>query len=292
MLTLLLAIALTPAPLSPAPRTPAPRTPPTSLSRHSGRSPEAPYLLLNPAQTTSATPVYGYKVVAKYPHSTASYTEGFFYLNGLFYEGTGLAGHSALLAIQPGTGKVLQQNDLPPDLFGEGIVDAGPNILEWTWKSHTGFLIDRFSFRVVGQFHYTGEGWGMTRTPSELITSDGSDTLRFRNPKTFSETRHITVHDGPGAIDQLNELEYIKRPGEPAAIYANIWHSDRIARISPRDGRVLGWIDLTGLLPDARRVSPEAVLNGIAYDPKGDRLFVTGKQWPAIFEIEVLPPAK
>ncbi len=265
---------------------------PAGVSRHSGPSPESPYLLPPPAQTPPATPVYGYKVLAKYPHSTSSYTEGFFYLNGLFYEGTGLSGHSALLAIQPATGKVLQENDLPPDLFGEGIVDAGPNILEWTWKSHTGFLIDRFSFRVVGQFHYTGEGWGMTRTPSELITSDGSNTLRFRNPKTFAETRHIVVHDGPKTIDQLNELEFINRPGQAAEIYANIWHSDRIARISPRDGRVLGWIDLTGLLPDTQRVSPEAVLNGIAWDQKGDRLFVTGKQWPAIFEIKIVPPAK
>ncbi len=176
-----------------------------------------------------------------------------------------------------------QENDLPPAYFGEGIVDAGPNILEWTWQSHTGFIVDRFSFRVVGQFHYTGEGWGMTRTAKELITSDGTSTLRLRDPKTFAETRHIVVRDGGKPVDQLNELEFVK--GE---IYANVWHSDRIARISPKDGRVLGWIDLRGLLPENQRVNAESVLNGIAYDAQHDRLFVTGKQWPAVFEIKVV----
>ncbi len=234
-----------------------------------------------------AAPVYTYKVIAKYPHSTHSYTEGFFYLNGLFYEGTGLSGHSQLLAIEPATGKVVQHNDLDPQYFGEGIVDIGPNILEWTWQTHTGFVVDRFSFRVLRHFTYSGEGWGMTRSNKEVITSDGTSTLRFRNPETFAETHHITVHDGNQKVDQLNELEFVK--GE---IYANVWHSDRIARISPKDGHILGWIDLTGLLPADQRGNAEAVLNGIAYDAKGDRLFVTGKQWPTVFEIKVLPPAK
>ena len=234
-----------------------------------------------------AAPVYTYKVVATYPHSTSSYTEGFFYLNGLFYESTGLEGRSEVLAITPATGKAIQRFDLAPNYFGEGIVDWGPNILGWTWQTHTGFIYDRFSFSVVGQFKYDGEGWGMTRTASELITSDGSATLRFRNPRTFQETRHIVVKDGTRAVDQLNELEMVK--GE---IYANIWHSDRIARISPKDGRILGWIDLTGLLPDDQRINSESVLNGIAYDAKADRLFVTGKQWPKVFEIKVVPKSK
>ena len=232
-----------------------------------------------------AAPVESYKVVAKYPHSTESYTEGFFYLDGLFYEGTGLQGRSALLVIQPKTGNVVQQHDLPPQYFGEGIVDWGPNIYEWTWQSHICFVYDRFTLRPIKQFSYTGEGWGMTRTATELITSDGTATLRFRDPNTFKETRHIVVKDGAKTIDQLNELEYVK--GE---IYANVWHSDRIARISPRDGHVIAWIDLTGILPDDQRVNSESVLNGIAYDAQHDRLFVTGKQWPAIFEIKVLPP--
>ena len=232
----------------------------------------------------AAAPVYGYKVIARYPHSTGSYTEGFFYLNGLFYEGTGLNGHSEVLAVDPASGQVLQHIDVPPQYFGEGIVDWGPDIYEWTWKSHVCFVYDRFALRVIKQLHYTGEGWGMTRTSREIITSDGTGTLRFRDPKTFAETRHIVVKDGATSVDQLNELEYVK--GE---IYANIWHSDRIARISPRDGRVVGWIDLSGILPASEKIDAESVLNGIAYDAQHDRLFVTGKQWPAIFEIQLVP---
>ncbi len=229
-------------------------------------------------------PVSVYQIVAKYPHSTTSYTEGFLYLNGMFYEGTGIEGHSAVLAIEPDTGKVLQQAEIPGRYFGEGIVDWGPNLLEWTWQTHTGFVLDRFSLRTVREFHYSGEGWGMTRTQRELITSDGTSTLRFRNPDTFAETHHIVVNDGGVAVEQLNELEYVH--GE---IYANVWHSDRIARISPRDGRLLGWIDLRGLLPASERVNAESVLNGIAYDALHDRLFVTGKQWPWVYQIKLVP---
>ena len=245
------------------------------------------FLLLAVATAYAVTPVLGYKVTARYPHSTANYTEGFFYRDGLFYEGTGLQGHSQLLAEQPETGKPVQSLNLPPQYFGEGIVDWGPNLYEWTWTSHICFVYDRFSLRLVHQFHYEGEGWGMTRNANELITSDGTATLRFRDPATFRETRHIVVHDGPNEIPQLNELEYIK--GE---IYANVWHSDRIARISPKDGRVLAWIDLTGLLPDNQRINNESVLNGIAYDAEHDRLFVTGKQWPFVFEIKVLSQSR
>jgi glutamine cyclotransferase len=237
--------------------------------------------------TCHAAPIYTYKVVAKYPHSTDSYTEGFFYLNGLFYEGTGLTGHSGIIVTQPETGKPIQHFNLPQQYFGEGIIDWGPNLLQWTWQTHVGFVLDRATLHIVKQFHYDGEGWGMTRTAIELITSDGTATLRFRNPETFDETRHIVVKDGSKTIDQLNELEYIK--GE---IYANIWHSDRIARISPADGHVIAWIDLTGLLPDVEKLSPESVLNGIAYDARRDRLFVTGKQWPTIFEIKIIPKSK
>jgi glutamine cyclotransferase len=242
------------------------------------------------ALNAASAPVFGYKVVATYPHSTESYTEGFFYFDGLFYEGTGLKGNSAVLVEQPETGKVLQRRELPGEYFGEGIINWGPNLYEWTWQSHICFVYDRFSLRPIKQFTYTGEGWGMTRTATEIITSDGTDTLRFRNPESFQETRHIVVHDGAqkgtNKVDQLNELEYIK--GE---IYANVWHSDRIARISPRDGHVISWIDLSGILPDDQKVNAESVLNGIAYDAKGDRLFVTGKQWPKIFEIRIVPKA-
>jgi glutamine cyclotransferase len=230
-----------------------------------------------------AAPVLGYQVVAKFPHSTENYTEGFFYRDGMFYEGTGRTGHSALVVTQAETGKVLQRLQLDPKYFGEGIVDWGPNLYEWTWQTHIGFVYDRFSLRKLSEFTYTGEGWGMTRTATQIVTSDGSSTLRFRDPATFKELRHIVVKDGKQTVEQLNELEYIK--GE---IYANVWHSDRIARISPKDGHVIAWIDLTGILPDDQKINAESVLNGIAYDAQHDRLFVTGKQWPAIFEIKIV----
>lgn len=232
---------------------------------------------------TDAAPIYGYKVVATYPHSTDSYTEGLFYLDGIFYESIGINGRSAVMAIAPETGRTLLRHDLPPEYFGEGIVDWGSKVYQWTWKSHICFVYDRFTLRVLRQFSYAGEGWGMTRTATGLITSDGTAMLRFRDPDTFRETRHILVKDGGKIIGQLNELEFIK--GE---IYANVWHSDMIARISPKDGHVIAWIDLAGLLPPDQRIDAESVLNGIAYDPQHDRLFVTGKRWPAVFEIEVI----
>jgi glutamine cyclotransferase len=234
-----------------------------------------------------AAPVSKVKVVARLPHSTSSYTEGFFFRDGLFYEGTGLAGHSAILVTEPKTGKVLHRYELPQQYFGEGIVDWGDNILEWTWQTHTGFILDRVSLRPISQFRYDGEGWGMTRTEKEIITSDGTAILRFRSPYTFDQIRSVVVRDGSTPIRQLNELEYVR--GE---IYANVWHSDRIARISPADGRVLGWIDCTGLLPTNQKLNDESVLNGIAFDTKHDRLFITGKQWPTVFEIKVLKPSQ
>jgi glutaminyl-peptide cyclotransferase len=244
----------------------------------------AVFLLGRTMASYASAPVYGYRVVAKFPHSAESYTEGFFYRDGMFYEGTGRAGQSAVHVIDPMTGANIQHRDLAGEYFGEGIVDWGPNIYEWTWKSGVCFVYDRFSLQLVKQFSYAGEGWGMTRTMQELITSDGTATLRFRDPNTFRETRHIVVRDGEKTIDQLNELEFVK--GE---IYANVWHTDKIARISPADGHVISWIDLAGLLPVGQMVNAESVLNGIAYDAQHDRLFVTGKQWPAVFEIKVVP---
>ena len=232
-------------------------------------------------------PVFGYIVVARFPHDTSSYTEGLFFRDGLMYEGTGLEGHSALLVYPLSTGTPVQTLTLASDLFGEGIVDFGNDLYEWTWKSHLCLVYDRQTLHLLRQLSYTGEGWGMTRTATEIVTSDGTDTLRFRDPATFRESRHITVHDGSSRIHDLNELEFIH--GE---IYANLWHSDLIARISPADGRVLSWIDLTGILPDIQRLTPESVLNGIAYDAAHDRLFVTGKQWPTLFEIKVNPAPK
>jgi len=243
--------------------------------------------LLFSVDHADAAPIYGYRVVATFPHSTESYTEGFFYLDGIFYEGIGINGHSAILAVAPETGRILHRHDLPPEYFGEGIVDCGPYVLEWTWKSHVGFVRVRFSLQGVKRFTYAGEGWGMTRTAQELITSDGTATLRFRDPETFRETRHIVVKEGSKVISQINELEFIK--GE---IYGNVWHSEMIARISPRDGHVIAWIDLQGLLPVEQRIDDQAVLNGIAYDAKYDRIFVTGKRSPTVFQIEVVQPPR
>ncbi len=234
-----------------------------------------------------AAPVYGYTVVARLPHSTQSYTEGFFYLDGLFYEGTGREGHSALLAIEPETGRVVRKLYLPRTYFGEGVVDWGSYIYEWTWTSQICFVYNRATFRKVKQFSYEGEGWGMTHTKDQIITSDGSSALAFRDPETFVAVRRIVVHDGLAAVEKLNELEFIK--GE---IYANVWHSDRIARIAPDDGHVIAWIDLAGLLPEDKKVDAESVLNGIAYDAQHDRLFVTGKQWPTVFHIKIAPKPK
>lgn len=240
------------------------------------------------AATSFAAPIYSYKVIAKYPHSTDSYTEGLFYLDGMFYEGTGRNGQSAVLVVDPKTGTISRRHNLSSEYFGEGIVDWGPNIYEWTWTSHVCFVYDRRTLRLVKQFTYAGEGWGMARTDKELITSDGTATLRFRDPNTFEETHKIVVREGSIRVEKLNELEFIN--GE---IYANIWHSDMIVRISPRDGQVIAWIDLTGLLPAEQKLDAESVLNGIAYDAQHDRLFVTGKQWPTLFEIKVVPrPAK
>jgi glutamine cyclotransferase len=236
------------------------------------------------AVAAAATPVYGYTVVAKYPHSTNNFTEGFFYKDGLFFEGTGMEGRSGMQIYKPETGEVVQRYVMPSQYFGEGIIDVGSNIYQWTWQTHMGLVLDRMTLKPVRTFSYTGEGWGMTRDGNSIITSDGSSTIRFRDQKTFAETRHITVTDNGKPIDQVNELEYIK--GE---IWANIWHQYRIARISPKDGKVLGWVDITDLLPKNQMKDDESVPNGIAYDAAKDRIFVTGKQWPTIFEIKVGP---
>ena len=231
-----------------------------------------------------STPVYGYTVVAKYPHSTNNFTEGFFYKDDLFFEGTGMEGRSGMQIYEPATGKVVQKYTMDRQYFGEGIIDVGPTIYQWTWQTHMGVVLDRMTLRPLRTFSYTGEGWGMTRDAKNIITSDGSSTLRFRDMKTFAEVRHIVVTDNGKPVEQLNELEFIK--GE---IWSNVWHQDRIARISPKDGKVLGWVDISGLLPANQKKDDESVPNGIAYDAAKDRIFVTGKQWPTIFEIKVGP---
>lgn len=231
-----------------------------------------------------AAPTQSYRVVNVYPHDSSAFTQGLIYLDGALYEGTGLNGRSSVRMVDLKSGQVLQRHDVPGQYFGEGLTNWGGNLYELTWTSHICFVYDRFSLRVIKTFNYTGEGWGLTHDKTAIIMSDGTSSLRFLDPATFKELRRIKVVDNGHEISELNELEYIK--GE---IYANIWHSDKIARISPATGKVLGWIDLSGLLPASQRPDGDAVLNGIAYDAKGDRLFVTGKLWPKLFEIKLKP---
>lgn len=224
-----------------------------------------------------------YQVVHTYPHDQHAYTQGLIYLDGHLYESTGLNGQSSLRMEDLETGRTLQFQDVPSKYFAEGLASWGSTLVQLTWQSHTALVYDRFSFHLLRTLSYSGEGWGLTQDGKSLILSDGTATLRFLDPVTFHELRRVTVKDRGDQVTQINELEYVH--GE---IYANIWHTDRIARISPATGKVLGWIDLSGLLPANQRSSPEAVLNGIAYDPEHNRLFVTGKLWPKLFEIKVI----
>ena len=226
----------------------------------------------------------GYRIVHTYRHDPKAFTQGLIYLDGHLYESTGLEGRSSLRMEDLDTGRVLQEASLPAQYFGEGLAPWGSTLIQLTWQAHIAFVYDRFSFRLLRTLHYSGEGWGLTEDGKDLILSDGTANLRFLDPETLREVRRVTVKDHGQPVTQLNELEYVR--GE---IYSNVWHTDRIARISPATGQVLGWIDLSGLLPDDLRSDAEAVLNGIAYDARHDRLFVTGKLWPELFEIKVVP---
>lgn len=229
-------------------------------------------------------PVYTAQVVAVFPHDSGAFTQGLFIKDGSLYEGTGLRGHSSIRKTDIASGKVLQTIALPPDMFGEGITDWNDTIVGLTWTEQTGFVFDLKSLKLRQTFTYAGEGWGLTRNASELIMSDGSAELRFLDPKSLRELRRLRVTADGRPVTMLNELEWVE--GE---IYANVWQTDRIARISPQTGKLLGWIDLAGLLPERDRVEGYTdVLNGIAYDPASKRLFVTGKLWPKLFEIKLV----
>lgn len=229
-------------------------------------------------------PQYGYKVVHSYPHDRLAFTEGLFYLDGFLYESTGLKGASSIRKVKLETGEVMRQYDLPGSYFGEGIVNWKNRLIQLTWQTQIGFVHDLKNFKVISTFYYPGEGWALTQDGKRIIMDDGTAQIRFWDPETLKELGRLTVTDGGQPVQNLNELEWVK--GE---IYANIWGTNRIARIDPANGKVIAWIDLTGLLkPEETDSDSDAVLNGIAYDAKGDRLFVTGKKWPRLFEIRLV----
>jgi glutamine cyclotransferase len=228
-----------------------------------------------------AAPISRYRVVAAYPHDRSAFTQGLLWDRGELIEGTGLYGQSSLRRVDLRTGEVRQVRRLAKEHFGEGVALLGERIYQLTWRGGKGFVYDRDSFELLRSFTYRGEGWGLTTDGRRLIMSDGTDILRFLDPGSLRETGSLPVRDGAAPVAGLNELEYVK--GE---IYANIWKSDRIAVISPDSGRVTQWIDLKGILAPFLR-DEKKVLNGIAFDPDGNRLFVTGKLWPRLFEIEV-----
>jgi glutaminyl-peptide cyclotransferase len=235
------------------------------------------------AEARTAIPVQRYRVVASYPHDPGAFTQGLFVKDGLFYESTGLYGRSSIRKVKPETGQVLMSVALPRQVFGEGLTWWDKRLINITWTTGVGFTLDLDSFRQLGSFRYAGEGWGLTRSDRHIVMSDGTAELRLLDPATLAEVGRIKVTADGRPVTQLNELEWVK--GE---VWANIWQTDRIARIDPKTGRVKAWIDLRGLLDRSR---PEAagadVLNGIAYDAATDRLFVTGKLWPKVFEIKV-----
>ncbi|MGC4045009.1 MAG: glutaminyl-peptide cyclotransferase [Armatimonas sp.] len=237
-------------------------------------------LVIPPAGST--TQVDTYTVVETYPHDSTAFTQGLFYENGFLYESTGLYGQSSLRQQDLTTGNRLKTVSLSSTYFGEGITSWNGTIYQLTWKNEVGFLYNQSTFERTGQFTYQGEGWALTHDTESLIMSNGSDAITFRDPTTFAIKRTIHISDHGARVTQLNELEYIK--GE---IFANVWRTNYIARIDPQTGAVKGWIDLTGIQPGSG--DPDDVLNGIAYDATADRLFVTGKRWPQIFQITLKP---
>jgi len=241
----------------------------------------------NMAQAAEPAPVsYGYRVVQTYPHDPRAFTQGLFYLNGNLYESTGQVGQSTIRKVRFEDGRVLQSVPIPPHQFGEGIVNFGNEIVSITWQGGNGYRWDLPTLRRTGEWHYDGEGWGLTQNGTDIIMSDGTSAIRFLDPVTLQERRRITVTIQGAELTQLNELEWVN--GE---IFANIWQQPRIARIDPATGRVTGIIDLSALAAENGDDS-DRVLNGIAYDAQGDRLFVTGKYWPRLYEIDLVRQAR
>jgi glutamine cyclotransferase len=234
-----------------------------------------------PVQRVPEPAAFGYTVVREYPHDPEAFTQGLIFRDGYLYESTGLTGRSSLRQVRLETGEVLQRREIAPDYFAEGLTDWGSQLIQLTWVTNVAFVYDLATFKEARRFPYAGEGWGLTHDGRRLIMSDGTPNLRYIDSATFNEISRFTVRDPRGSVDDLNELEYVK-----GSIYANVWLTERIAIIDPATGFVTGWIDLAGLRP---RPGPpgDDVLNGIAYDAAGDRLFVTGKLWSKLFEIRL-----
>lgn len=225
---------------------------------------------------------YEYNVVSTFPHDPAAFTEGLVYLDGFLYESTGLNGASSLRRVNLTTGAVLQEFALPSDYFGEGLAKVEEKLVQLTYTTQVGFIYDKSSFALLGNFTYHTEGWGLTYDGERLIMSDGSENLYFLNPETYQKTGEVKVDDGNISISDLNELEYVN-----GSVYANVFMQAKIAIINPQTGAVSAWIDLTGLA----NANPAGVLNGIAYDPVGNRLFVTGKNWSYLYQLELVAEA-
>jgi glutaminyl-peptide cyclotransferase len=229
-------------------------------------------------------PAYGYSLVKVWPHDRGAFTEGLVFWEGLLIESTGLNGRSTLRKVDLETGRVLKEVKLPEQFFGEGIAVLGEKIFQLTWQSHRGFIYDLKSMTLERDFPFTGEGWGLTTDGHSLIMTDGTNRIRFLDPVTFQVTRNVEVFAHGEPVKMLNELEYVK--GE---LYANVWQTQFVLRIDPATGAILGVINFVGILPESDRSRDTDVMNGIAYDARGDRLFVTGKNWPRLFEVKVVP---
>ena len=225
---------------------------------------------------------YSYDIINVYPHDPAAFTQGLLYHDGVLYESTGLNGQSSLRKVEIQTGRVLSRIDVPAQYFAEGLAMFGGQLFQLTWQTQIGFVYDPGSLQMVKSFNYIGEGWGLTNDGQSLIMSNGTNLISYLDPRTFEVRRVLAVNDESRPIANINELEYVK-----GQIFANIWQTERIARIDPQSGRLTGWIYLNGLLPAEDKIRPVDVLNGIAYDEANDRLFVTGKLWPKLFEIKL-----
>jgi glutamine cyclotransferase len=255
-----------------------------ALAAEQSAEPNSPAPETAPPPEEAPVVYYGYNIIKTYPHDERSFTQGLVYEDGYLYEGTGLYKQSVLTKRHLDSGRYVKRLRLPDQYFGEGIALFGDKVIQLTWKSEVAFVYDKTTFRELEQFHFSGQGWGLTSDGTRLILSDGTSMLRFLDPNSYVETGRIRVHNDRRPVRQINELEFID-----GQIYANILPTDYIAIISPQTGRITGWIDLTGLYIAPEHSPSNIVLNGIAYIPETKHLLVTGKCWPRIYEIELVP---